>query len=188
MYKDDEEESEAQGPNSIQEKSPEGTCPRDLSLASLHHFSRPAPGAALTQEAVRGLEACKLTDTDRAVVEDPSDASARPQEDRMQKGPHGDVSAPGSSLVYVNHLVGEGAFAQVYEATLGDVNETKNKQKCVLKVQKSANLWEFYIGTQLMERLKPAVHHMFIKFYSAHLFQNGSILVGDLYSYRTLLL
>ncbi|XP_077883030.1 mitotic checkpoint serine/threonine-protein kinase BUB1-like isoform X2 [Ictidomys tridecemlineatus] len=87
----------------------------------------------------------------------------------------------------VNHLVGEGAFAQVYEATQGDVNETKNKQKCVLKVQKSANLWEFYIGTQLMERLKPAVHHMFIKFYSAHLFQNKSILVRDLYSYGTLL-
>ncbi|XP_048666326.1 mitotic checkpoint serine/threonine-protein kinase BUB1 isoform X1 [Marmota marmota marmota] len=219
----------------IQEKSPEGTCPRDLSLASLHHPSWPAPVAALTQEAVRGLEACKLTDTDRAVVEDPSDASARPQEDLMQTGPHGDVSAPdftienpwddklilkllsglpkpvssytntfewqcklpaikpktefqlGSSLVYVNHLVGEGAFAQVYEATQGDVNETKNKQKCVLKVQKPANLWEFYIGTQLMERLKPAVRHMFIKFYSAHLFQNGSILVGDLYSYGTLL-
>lgn len=38
-----------------------------------------------------------------------------------------------------------------------------------------------------MERLKPEVHHMFIKFYSAHLFQNGSILIGELYSYGTLL-
>ncbi|XP_008847440.1 mitotic checkpoint serine/threonine-protein kinase BUB1 [Nannospalax galili] len=93
----------------------------------------------------------------------------------------------GSSLVYVNHLIGEGAFAQVYEATHGDINDTKSKEKCVLKVQRPANPWEFYIGTQLMERLKPAVRHMFIKFYSAHLFQNGSILVGELYSYGTLL-
>ncbi|XP_042551458.1 mitotic checkpoint serine/threonine-protein kinase BUB1 isoform X1 [Dipodomys spectabilis] len=93
----------------------------------------------------------------------------------------------GPSLVYVNCLLGEGAFAQVYEATLGDVNEVKNKQKCILKVQKPANPWEFYIGTQLMERLKPTMEYMFIKFYSAHLFQNGSILVGELYSYGTLL-
>ncbi|XP_014647058.1 PREDICTED: mitotic checkpoint serine/threonine-protein kinase BUB1 [Ceratotherium simum simum] len=93
----------------------------------------------------------------------------------------------GSLLVYVDHLLGEGAFAQVYEVTHGDVNDTKNKQKFVLKVQKPANPWEFYIGTQLMERLKPSVQHMFIKFYSAHFFQNGSVLVGDLYSYGTLL-
>lgn len=56
-----------------------------------------------------------------------------------------------------------------------------------LQVQKPPNLWEFYIGTQLMERLNPSVQHMFIRFYSAHLFQNGSVLVGDLYSYGTLL-
>nr|XP_045004129.1 mitotic checkpoint serine/threonine-protein kinase BUB1 isoform X2 [Jaculus jaculus] len=93
----------------------------------------------------------------------------------------------GSLLVYIHHLLGEGAFAQVYEATNGEMDDTKNKQKCVLKVQKPARPWEFYIGTQLMERLKPKMRHMFIKFYSAHLFQNGSILVGELYSYGTLL-
>ncbi|KAM9053408.1 mitotic checkpoint serine/threonine-protein kinase BUB1 [Megaptera novaeangliae] len=93
----------------------------------------------------------------------------------------------GSLLVYVDHLLGEGAFAHVYEVTHGDVNDSKKKQKFVLKVQKPANPWEFYIGTQLMERLKPSMRHMFIKFYSAHLFQNGSVLVGDLYSYGTLL-
>ncbi|XP_061066695.1 mitotic checkpoint serine/threonine-protein kinase BUB1 isoform X3 [Eubalaena glacialis] len=93
----------------------------------------------------------------------------------------------GSLLVYVDHLLGEGAFAHVYEVTHGDVNDSKKKQKFVLKVQKPANPWEFYIGTQLMERLKPSMQHMFIKFYSAHLFQNGSVLVGDLYSYGTLL-
>ncbi|KAG8509670.1 Mitotic checkpoint serine/threonine-protein kinase BUB1 [Galemys pyrenaicus] len=93
----------------------------------------------------------------------------------------------GSLQVYVDYFLGEGAFAQVYEVTHGDVEDTKNKQKYVLKVQKPANPWEFYIGTQLMERLKPSIRHMFIKFYSAHLFQNGSILVGELYSYGTLL-
>ncbi|ELW51451.1 Mitotic checkpoint serine/threonine-protein kinase BUB1 [Tupaia chinensis] len=93
----------------------------------------------------------------------------------------------GSLLVYIDHLLGEGAFAQVYETTHLDVNNAKDKHKFVLKVQKPANLWEFYIGVQLMERLKPSVHHMFIKFYSAHFFQNGSLLVGDLYSYGTLL-
>nr|XP_014332442.1 PREDICTED: LOW QUALITY PROTEIN: mitotic checkpoint serine/threonine-protein kinase BUB1 [Bos mutus] len=93
----------------------------------------------------------------------------------------------GSLLVYVDHFIGQGAFAQVYEVTHGDVNNSKNKEKFALKVQKPPNLWEFYIGTQLMERLKPSMQHMFIKFYSAHLFQNGSVLVGDLYSYGTLL-
>lgn len=56
-----------------------------------------------------------------------------------------------------------------------------------LQVQKPANAWEFYIGTQLMARLSPSERHMFIKFYSAHFFQDGSVLVGDLYSYGTLL-
>ncbi|XP_051000546.1 mitotic checkpoint serine/threonine-protein kinase BUB1 [Acomys russatus] len=93
----------------------------------------------------------------------------------------------GSLLVYVKHLLGEGAFAQVFEAIYGDVKDSRSKQECILKIQRPANSWEFYIGTQLMERLKPAVHHMFIRFYSAHLFENGSILVGELYSYGTLL-
>ncbi|XP_019518410.1 PREDICTED: mitotic checkpoint serine/threonine-protein kinase BUB1 [Hipposideros armiger] len=93
----------------------------------------------------------------------------------------------GSLLVYIDRLLGEGAFAQVYEVTHGDVKDTDSKQKFVLKVQKPANPWEFYIGTQLMERLKPSVRHLFIKFYSAHFFQDGSMLVGDLYSYGTLL-
>nr|XP_019581403.1 PREDICTED: mitotic checkpoint serine/threonine-protein kinase BUB1 isoform X1 [Rhinolophus sinicus] len=93
----------------------------------------------------------------------------------------------GSLLVYIDRLLGEGAFAQVYEVTRGDVKDTNSKQKFILKVQKPANPWEFYIGTQLMERLKPSVQHLFIKFYSAHFFQDGSVLVGDLYSYGTLL-
>ncbi|XP_037663580.1 mitotic checkpoint serine/threonine-protein kinase BUB1 [Choloepus didactylus] len=94
----------------------------------------------------------------------------------------------GSLLVCVDHLLGEGAFAQVYEATAHeDASDTKSKQKIILKVQKPASPWEFYIGTQLMERLQPSVRPMFIRLYSAHLFQNGSVLVGELFSYGTLL-
>ncbi|XP_031227703.1 mitotic checkpoint serine/threonine-protein kinase BUB1 isoform X2 [Mastomys coucha] len=203
--------------------------------ASLPCPSKPVAGGLLTQEAVFGFEAFKCTGTDRAMVEDLSDASAGLRVECVQTSSLGNVNAPnftiedpwddelilkllsglskpvtsysntfewqsklpaiktktefqlGSLLVYVNHLLGEGAFAQVFEAIHGDVRDTKCKQKCILKVQRPANSWEFYIGMQLMERLKPEVHHMFIKFYSAHLFQNGSILVGELYSYGTLL-
>ncbi|KAB0384281.1 hypothetical protein FD755_006198 [Muntiacus reevesi] len=38
-----------------------------------------------------------------------------------------------SLLVYVDHLLGEGAFAQVCEVTHGDVNNSNNKEKFVLK-------------------------------------------------------
>ncbi|XP_073906350.1 mitotic checkpoint serine/threonine-protein kinase BUB1 isoform X2 [Castor canadensis] len=218
----------------IQEKNPEQELLTVTSPVSLHHPSQPATGGVFNHEAVWGLEACKHTDTDLAIVENPPAASTALQAEWTQSGSLGSISASnftienpwddklilkllsglskpvssypntfeqqcklraikpktefqlGSLLVYINHLLGEGAFAQVYEATLGDVDD-KNKQKCVLKVQKPANPWEFYIGTQLMERLKPTVQHMFIKFYSAHFFQNGSILVGDLHSCGTLL-
>ncbi|XP_008053269.1 mitotic checkpoint serine/threonine-protein kinase BUB1 isoform X2 [Carlito syrichta] len=219
----------------IPEKSPEQAFPSDVHSTSLLRLSQPSVGVVLTHEAEQRLQACKLTDTDIAIAEDPPEAAAGLQAEQMQTGSLGNVNAPnftvenpwddqlilkllsglskplssypntfewqcklpaikpktefqlGSMLVYVHHLLGEGAFAQVYEATHGDANATKNKQKFVLKVQKPANPWEFYIGSQLMERLKPIMQPMFIKFYSAHLFQNGSILAGELYSYGTLL-
>ncbi|XP_025210142.1 mitotic checkpoint serine/threonine-protein kinase BUB1 isoform X3 [Theropithecus gelada] len=219
----------------IQEKSPEKPFSSHVYSASLLRLSQPAAGGVLTCEAELGVEACGLTDTDAATAEDPPDAIAGLQAERMQMSSLGNADAPnfivgnpwddklifkllsglskpvssypntfewqcklpaikpktefqlGSKLINVHHLLGEGAFAQVYEATQGDVNDAKNKQKFVLKVQKPANPWEFYIGTQLMERLKPTMQHMFMKFYSAHFFQNGSVLVGELYSYGTLL-
>ncbi|EMP36563.1 Mitotic checkpoint serine/threonine-protein kinase BUB1, partial [Chelonia mydas] len=93
----------------------------------------------------------------------------------------------GSKSFHVDCLLGEGAFAHVYQASVLDTNNPKNNQKVILKVQKPANPWEFYIACQLMERLKPSVRHLYIQFYSAHFFQNGSILVGELYNYGTLL-
>ncbi|NWR56499.1 BUB1 kinase, partial [Bucorvus abyssinicus] len=93
----------------------------------------------------------------------------------------------GSTSFHVDCLVGEGAFAQVYQASVLDASNPRNNQKVIFKVQKPANPWEFYIATQLVERLSPAVRHLYIHFYSAHFFQNGSILVGELYNYGTLL-
>ncbi|NWV09021.1 BUB1 kinase, partial [Ptilonorhynchus violaceus] len=93
----------------------------------------------------------------------------------------------GSSSFHVDCLVGEGAFAQVYQASILDANNPRNNQKVIFKVQKPANPWEFYIATQLQERLNPSVHHLYIRFYSAHFFHNGSILVGELHNYGTLL-
>ncbi|XP_010165139.1 mitotic checkpoint serine/threonine-protein kinase BUB1, partial [Antrostomus carolinensis] len=93
----------------------------------------------------------------------------------------------GSSSFHVDCFVGEGAFAEVYQASILDASNPRNNQKVVFKVQKPANPWEFYIATQLVERLDPSIHHLFIHFYSAHFFQNGSILVGELYNYGTLL-
>ncbi|NXK45817.1 BUB1 kinase, partial [Chauna torquata] len=93
----------------------------------------------------------------------------------------------GSNSFHVDCLVGEGAFAQVYQASILDASNPRNNQKVIFKVQKPANPWEFYIATQLVERLDPSVHHLYIHFYSAHFFQNGSVLVGELYNYGTLL-
>ncbi|NXN36209.1 BUB1 kinase, partial [Rhinoptilus africanus] len=93
----------------------------------------------------------------------------------------------GSSSFHVDCLVGQGAFAQVYQASILDASNPRNNQKVTFKVQKPANPWEFYIATQLVERLNPSIHHLYIHFYSAHFFQNGSILVGELYNYGTLL-
>ncbi|NWS03487.1 BUB1 kinase, partial [Motacilla alba] len=93
----------------------------------------------------------------------------------------------GSSSFHVDCLVGEGAFAQVYQASILDASNPQNNQKVIFKVQKPANPWEFYIATQLVERLSPSVRHLYIHFYSAHFFANGSVLVGELHNYGTLL-
>ncbi|NWW70443.1 BUB1 kinase, partial [Climacteris rufus] len=93
----------------------------------------------------------------------------------------------GSRSFHVDCLVGEGAFAQVYQASVLDASNPRNNQKVIFKVQKPANPWEFYIATQLLERLSPSMRHLYIHFYSAHFFHNGSILVGELHNYGTLL-
>ncbi|KAJ8418313.1 hypothetical protein AAFF_G00140220 [Aldrovandia affinis] len=88
----------------------------------------------------------------------------------------------GEKSLHVDSILGQGAFATVYQAT-----DPINSNKLVLKVQKPANPWEFYINSQLNQRLQPSVRHLFNNLYSAHLFQNGSVLLGELHSCGTLL-
>ncbi|XP_070292050.1 mitotic checkpoint serine/threonine-protein kinase BUB1 isoform X2 [Salvelinus sp. IW2-2015] len=88
----------------------------------------------------------------------------------------------GEGSLRVDCVLGQGAFATVYQAT--DLNTS---EKMILKVQKPANPWEFYINSQLNARLQPSVRHLFNNIHSAHLFQNGSVLLGELYTCGTLL-
>ncbi|XP_019740469.1 mitotic checkpoint serine/threonine-protein kinase BUB1 [Hippocampus comes] len=88
----------------------------------------------------------------------------------------------GNARLRVDRVLGRGAFATVYQATDPDSSD-----KVVLKVQKPANAWEFYINTQLDRRLPPSVRHLFGRIRSAHVFTDGSVLLGELHDYGTLL-
>ncbi|XP_056150218.1 mitotic checkpoint serine/threonine-protein kinase BUB1 [Lampris incognitus] len=88
----------------------------------------------------------------------------------------------GKASLRVDRILGEGAFATAYEAT-----EPTTLRKVVLKVQKPANPWEFHISTQVDARVQPCLRHLYNNIHSAHLFQNGSIMLGELYSCGTLL-
>ncbi|KAM6954377.1 mitotic checkpoint serine/threonine-protein kinase BUB1 [Aplochiton taeniatus] len=88
----------------------------------------------------------------------------------------------GDDSLRVDCVLGEGAFATVYQAT-----DLKTSEKMVLKVQKPANPWEFYINIQLNLRLQPSVRHLFSCIHWAHVFQNGSVLLSELHNCGTLL-
>ncbi|XP_077367336.1 mitotic checkpoint serine/threonine-protein kinase BUB1 isoform X2 [Festucalex cinctus] len=88
----------------------------------------------------------------------------------------------GKASLQVDRVLGQGAFATVYQAT-----NPANSAKMVLKVQKTDNLWEFYINTQLDHRLPPSTRHLFARMHSVHAFTDGSILLGELHGYGTLL-
>ncbi|XP_059211852.1 mitotic checkpoint serine/threonine-protein kinase BUB1 [Centropristis striata] len=88
----------------------------------------------------------------------------------------------GKESLRVDFVLGEGAFAKVYQAS-----DPTTSERMVLKVQKPANPWEFYIHTQLESRLRPEALRLFSSVHSAHLFTNGSVLLGSLHNYGTLL-
>ncbi|MBN3317829.1 BUB1 kinase, partial [Atractosteus spatula] len=88
----------------------------------------------------------------------------------------------GDAPYQIDCVLGEGAFATVYQ-----VSGLSKAKKLVFKVLKSTSPWEFYIDRQLNERLQPSVRHLYNSLCSAHIFQNGSILMGELYSCGTLL-
>lgn len=68
----------------IQEKSLEPAFPADVSSAPLLRGSQPVAGGVLASEVAQSLEACKLTDTNLVIAEDPLDASAGRRAERMQ--------------------------------------------------------------------------------------------------------
>ncbi|TNN61556.1 Mitotic checkpoint serine/threonine-protein kinase BUB1 [Liparis tanakae] len=88
----------------------------------------------------------------------------------------------GRASLRVDCVLGEGAFATVYQAT-----DPETSERTVLKVQKPANPWEFYVNVQLDARLQPDVRRLFGAVSSAHLFQDGSVLLGELHNHGTLL-
>lgn len=88
----------------------------------------------------------------------------------------------GEDSLRVDFVLGQGAFATVYQAT-----NLTTSQKVILKVQKPANPWEFYINSQLNARVLRKERHLFNQLHSAHLFTNGSVLVGELHNCGTLL-
>ncbi|CAN9507352.1 unnamed protein product [Ophioblennius macclurei] len=88
----------------------------------------------------------------------------------------------GRTSLRIDSVVGQGAFATVYQVT-----DPQTFNKMVFKVQKPANPWEFYINNQLDARLPPAVRHLYSRLRSAHLFHDGSVLLGELHKYGTLL-
>ncbi|XP_032440735.1 mitotic checkpoint serine/threonine-protein kinase BUB1 isoform X1 [Xiphophorus hellerii] len=96
-------------------------------------------------------------------------------------GPKNTLSL-GSSSLRVDAVLGQGAFATVFQAT-----DPATSDRMVLKVQKPANPWEFYINTCLDARLPPSVRHLLGSIRSAHLFLDGSIMLGELHNYGTLL-
>lgn len=68
-------------------------------------------------------------------------------------------------------------------------SENIESSSCVLpvQVQKPSNPWEFYINTQLNARVEPGARHLYNQLHAAHLFTNGSVLIGELHNCGTLL-
>ncbi|KAK5879611.1 hypothetical protein CesoFtcFv8_022711 [Champsocephalus esox] len=88
----------------------------------------------------------------------------------------------GKAALRVDCVLGQGAFATVYQGT-----DPMTSEKVVLKVQKPANPWEFYIDSQLDARLPLGLRQLFGRISSAHLFHNGSVMLGELHNCGTLL-
>ncbi|KAK2846292.1 hypothetical protein Q7C36_011146 [Tachysurus vachellii] len=88
----------------------------------------------------------------------------------------------GDERLRVDCVLGQGAFATVYQAT-----NLTNSHKLILKVQKPSNPWEFYINTQLNVRVEPRARHLYNRLHAAHLYSNGSVLIGELHNCGTLL-
>ncbi|KAK7082484.1 protein kinase, partial [Halocaridina rubra] len=112
----------------------------------------------------------------------------------------------GQEFFRVRRLQGEGAYAKVYQATTvdpmnvtvlpslndSDEEDENDELQMILKIQKPACLWEFYICHELRRRLKAnaaseQVLDSVMRINRGYIYANGSILVNQYHKYGTLL-
>jgi len=86
----------------------------------------------------------------------------------------------GDDVFYVSECKGEGAYAKVYAAQRqdNDMDCTISGIDAVLKVQKPANDWEFYVCKQLEKRLTKDILHGFMSIPRNYAFSDGGIFVS----------
>ncbi len=101
----------------------------------------------------------------------------------------------GSYDFLIGECKGEGAYGKVFKAMkkedCGGANETISDMDVVVKVQKPACEWEFYVGTEIHSRLRDAglaadYGDWFMSIPRCFTFDNGSVLVSE-YQQGTLL-
>lgn len=109
----------------------------------------------------------------------------------------------GEEIFHLKRTVGEGAYATVFHAsTIDPMNVTvitsfeeddeDDERQMILKVQKPAFPWEFYICHELRQRLKAKNHptnmlDSVMRVNRGYFYSNGSILVNDYHKFGTLL-
>jgi len=86
----------------------------------------------------------------------------------------------GEDMFYVSECKGEGGFAKVYHATRQDtdINCTISGIDAVLKVQKPARDWEFYVCKEVENRVDTNLQHGFMAIPRNYAFSDGSIFVS----------
>eukprot|EP00090_Calanus_glacialis_P045458 TRINITY_DN8444_c0_g1_i3.p1 TRINITY_DN8444_c0_g1~~TRINITY_DN8444_c0_g1_i3.p1 ORF type:complete len:1504 (-),score=632.87 TRINITY_DN8444_c0_g1_i3:217-4728(-) len=86
----------------------------------------------------------------------------------------------GEDVFYVSECKGEGGFAKVYAATRQDTDMdcTISGIDAVLKVQKPANDWEFYMCKEVEKRLDKDLLHGFMSIPRNYSFSDGGIFVS----------
>jgi len=86
----------------------------------------------------------------------------------------------GEDVFYVSECKGEGGFAKVYAAARQDTDMdcTISGIDAVLKVQKPANDWEFYMCKEVEKRLNKDLLHGFMSIPRNYAFSDGGIFVS----------
>uniref|UniRef100_A0A914UR37 Uncharacterized protein n=1 Tax=Plectus sambesii TaxID=2011161 RepID=A0A914UR37_9BILA len=90
--------------------------------------------------------------------------------------------ALGGETFKVDAIIGEGAFAQVYRCLA-----VEDGQLWVIKAQKPACPWEFYICEELSKRLPPEIAPGVMAVRDAFIYEDGSLLINEYHELGTLL-